>query len=122
MRGVVWPQAAAKPGEKPIATAKMKRIAKTFPGFRLAADVIDFIDWVADYTLFPRGTVLRMVMRGGTQLDAPKPQTGYFPADKLPDDLRLTPARRKSCRCRQGPEPTCLRPGFGDARSRSQMG
>ncbi len=95
VRGVVWPQPAAKSGEKQIATAKMKRIAKTFPGFRLAPDLIDFIDWVADYTLFPRGTVLRMVMRGGTQLDAPKPQTGYFPVDKLPDDLRLTPARTK---------------------------
>ncbi|MCC6983378.1 MAG: primosomal protein N' [Bauldia sp.] len=57
----------------------------------LGADTRRFVDWVADYTLTPRGMILRMVLRSPGAL-APEPTTTAVRlAGPLPE--RLTPAR-----------------------------
>ncbi len=102
VRGVVWPPPkpalkaeATEAASKPIDPAKLKEIKQSFPVLRMASDLIDFIDWVAEYTLFPMGTVLRLVLRSGAQLDAPKAQIGYGMAEAIPPAMKLTPARQK---------------------------
>lgn len=85
--GVVWPGApdAVDPG-------KLKPIAKKLPAEPLAASVIDFIDWVSAYTMFPPGAVLRLVMRSGDALYPPKGAPGFVATGKPP--ARMTPERR----------------------------
>jgi primosomal protein N' (replication factor Y) len=53
----------------------------------------DFIDWVARWTLAPRGGVLRMAVRAPVATAAPSPKWGVRKTGKPPD--RLTPARAK---------------------------
>ena len=49
--------------------------------------------WAARYTMFPLGAVLRLVMRSGDGLSAPKGVTGYRRAATPPADIKITPAR-----------------------------
>lgn len=89
VRGVVW---TGQPDEQ-LAPDKIKMIERKFDFPGLVPEIIDFITWVADYTLTPLGLVLRMVMRKGSFLDTPKPITAYL---ANPDFLaqKLTPQRR----------------------------
>jgi primosomal protein N' (replication factor Y) len=57
--GCVWPAGRAR---KPP-TAKLKPISAPLDAPRFAQELMKFIDWVADYTLAPRGMVLRMVLK-----------------------------------------------------------
>lgn len=58
---------------------------------------LDFLKWVADYTVQPAGSVLRMGIAGGQRFRPPKPQTGYRLTGADPETLglRLTDARKK---------------------------
>lgn len=78
VRGVVWIDAA----DDKVPDSKLKPIAHRLPVPGLSHDVMRFVDWVAHYTLFPRGSVLRMVMRAGQALDPVKGQTGFIRADQ----------------------------------------
>lgn len=89
--GVVWPTGAAE-GGKPAAIEKLKPIAEVLDGPSLTGDLIDFIEWAAGYTLFPLGSVLRMVMRSGDNAIKPNALTGYRAAGAAPS--RLTPQRQ----------------------------
>src|SRR5277367_6342622 len=53
----------------------------------------DFIDWVARWTLAPRGSVLRMAVRAPEATAAPPPKWGYRKTGNYP--ARLTPARTR---------------------------
>ncbi len=57
--GCVWPSA---PRELP-AGAKLKSISAPLDIPPLSAELVKFIDWIADYTLAPRGMVLRMALK-----------------------------------------------------------
>lgn len=84
--GVVWP------GEGEDApAAKLKTVSETLDAPPLSADVIDFIDWAARYTMFPSGSILRMTMRSGDWLQPPAAQTGYVASGVGPE--RMTPQR-----------------------------
>ncbi len=84
--GVIWP------GEfDDVAPGKLKSIEKICAAPPLPRDLIDFIEWTAGYTMFPLGSVLRMVMRSGDMVEKPSMQTGYVLADAIPS--RLTPQR-----------------------------
>lgn len=55
-----------------------------------------FIEWVAAYTMAPVGAVMRMAVSVSAALEDPRALTAYTRAEgDLPDDLRLTPARRR---------------------------
>lgn len=84
--GVVWP---GEPDDVPA--RKLKRVARVLPAEPLAPDVIDFIGWVAAYTMFPLGAALRLVMRSGDALDPPKGATAYVSTGVTPG--RMTNAR-----------------------------
>ncbi len=45
--------------------------------------LIDFVDWVADYTLYPAGAVLRMVISVPAALEPPKQVTLYKVANEI---------------------------------------
>ena len=53
----------------------------------------DFIDWVARWTLAPRGAVLRMATRAPEATEAPAAKFGVRAIGKLPE--RMTPARTR---------------------------
>ncbi len=85
--GVVWPGAS---DEAP--PEKLKTIAERIDAPPLAGDLVDFIAWTAGYTMFPLGSVLRMVIRSGDFASPPKMQSGYVLSDVSP--RRLTPQRQ----------------------------
>jgi len=90
VRGVVWPGAP----DETVDAARLKSATPIGDLPPLAPDVIDFVDWVAAYTMSPAGSVLRLVMRGGDALEAPAGQVGYRLVGPLPE--RLTAPRRKA--------------------------
>lgn len=91
VRGVVWPADTSQGGEAAVAPDKLKPVSAVCDAPRLSADLIDFVAWSAQYTMFPVGSVLRMVMRSGDFIEKPSMQTGYVPTGASPK--RLTPQR-----------------------------
>jgi primosomal protein N' (replication factor Y) len=63
----------------------------------------DFIDWVARWTLSPRGSVLRMAMRAPEVAEAPAPKFGFRATGKPPQ--RITPARARVLAALENAEP-----------------
>jgi primosomal protein N' (replication factor Y) len=59
----------------------------------LNAELRSFVDWVSDYTLAPRGMVLRMALRMGEHLGRPRDRIGVRLA--APPPARITAARRR---------------------------
>jgi len=89
--GVVWGVAGEGEAGEGAPAGKLKTISEVAPAPPLSADMIDFIAWTARYTMFPLGSVLRMVMRSGDGLAVPAKQTGYVLAGARPS--RMTPQR-----------------------------
>ncbi|MEO1135055.1 MAG: primosomal protein N' [Pseudomonadota bacterium] len=91
--GVVWP---AGRNADPLASLnpdKIKDLAKVFATPPLSPALIDFVNWVADYTMFPKGAVLRMVMRAPDAFEGPPMQPAYVKG-AVPEGLRLTAQRK----------------------------
>jgi len=59
----------------------------------LKTELRGFVDWVANYTLSPRGMVLRMALRMGEHLGPERARMGVRLVGAAPQ--RLTPARRR---------------------------
>ena len=87
--GVVW----AADDEKPPPTARLKAVAAVIDAPRLPKSVMAFVDWVAAYTMFPAGAVLRLVMRSGDALRPIRSITALRHTGASPE--RMTPAREK---------------------------
>ncbi|THD47636.1 MAG: primosomal protein N' [Bradyrhizobium sp.] len=85
--GVVW---ALRQG----AAGNLKSVAARRDWPPLSQSMRDFIDWVAKWTLAPRGMVLRMATRGPEGLAAPAARLGVRPTGKPP--ARMTPARQRT--------------------------
>jgi primosomal protein N' (replication factor Y) len=85
--GCVWPEgrAQAPPG------ARLKSISAPLDAPPFATELVKFIDWVADYTLAPRGMVLRMALRLDEQGETPR--TGVRISGGAPK--RMTAARER---------------------------
>jgi len=104
--GVVWPGGGENDGgETP--PNKLKQIIEICDAAPLAPDIIDFVEWMARYTLFPAGSVLRMVMRSGDGLRPPKMQTGYVASGASPG--RMTPQRKAVLDAAMGRAPMSAR-------------
>ncbi|MGH6662788.1 MAG: replication restart helicase PriA, partial [Rhodospirillales bacterium] len=87
--GVVWGK-----GEGGVAEGKLKDVVGRLDCPPLDATARAFIDWVAQYTLNPRGAVLKMAMSVPDALTPPKPVTAYALAPDAPA-LRMTKARER---------------------------
>ncbi len=88
--GVVWAD-DAKPS--PRLHNRMKDVADKLDVPPLRNELRTFVDWVADYTLSPRGMVLRMALRMGEHLGPARERIGVRLGGPPPP--RLTPARAR---------------------------
>ena len=90
--GVVWGEA-----EGGVEEAKLRSVSTVYDVPPLTDVSRRFVDWVARYTLYPPGAVLRMVMSTPEALEPPKPMIAYARTALDPEEagLRVTPARRR---------------------------
>jgi primosomal protein N' (replication factor Y) (superfamily II helicase) len=86
--GVVW---AADVEVRPGLHNRLKDVAEKLDLPPLKPELRNFIDWVADYTLTARGTVLRMALRMGEHLGPARERVGVRLAGVAPE--RMTAAR-----------------------------
>ncbi|MEZ5982149.1 MAG: primosomal protein N' [Parvularculaceae bacterium] len=87
--GVVWPADAGENEE--FDASKLKAVAEKVGAPPLAGEILDFLAWVAAYTMFPLGSVLRLSMRSGEALAPPQGLFGYRASGAAPD--RMTAQR-----------------------------
>ena len=87
---VVWGAAAGDVNPSKLKSVVLKHKAKPMP-----KAVRDFIDWVAEYTMTPRGFVLKMALSVPGGLEPPKPAKGYQYINK--DILKLKITDRQRC-------------------------
>ncbi|WP_280776192.1 primosomal protein N' [Rhizobium sp. SG_E_25_P2] len=85
--GVVWDDESADQ----IDPKKLKPITAVFDCPPLKADMRQFIDWVAGYTLTPPGLVARMALRAPAAFDPEPMVEGLRVTETRPE--RMTPAR-----------------------------
>jgi primosomal protein N' (replication factor Y) (superfamily II helicase) len=88
--GVVWTK---DPAFDPRLDNRLKQVEGKLDYPPLTPELRKFIDWVADYTLTARGTVLRMCLRMGTQLGPERVRIGVRLAG--PPPARMTAARQR---------------------------
>ena len=91
--GVVW---AENHNPNPRLDNRLKDVAGKLDVPPLRPELRAFIDWVATYTLAPRGTVLRMSLRMGEHLGPERLRVGVRLAG--PHPARMTPARERVLR------------------------
>jgi primosomal protein N' (replication factor Y) len=85
--GVVWGAGAGD-----VDARKLREIYGRRDVPALSPALIQLVDWVSRYTLYPQGAVLRMVLSVPDALDPPKPGTAYTLAVD-PPGFRATKAR-----------------------------
>lgn len=88
--GVVWAENATP---EPRIHNRIKDVSEKLDYPPLQAELRTFVDWVAGYTLSPRGMVMRMTLRMGDELGPERVRLGVRLIGKPPE--RLTPARRR---------------------------
>ncbi len=86
--GVVW-----LGGNPPPPSAKLKPVSAKLDFPPLSDELIRFIDWVADYTLTPRGMVLRMALRFDAEIGEGRTRIGVRLKGEKPQ--RMTAARER---------------------------
>ncbi|RZO67503.1 MAG: primosomal protein N' [Parvularculaceae bacterium] len=92
--GIIWAGSsdAARPGVDP---SKLKRIDHVVDAPGLSPEILDFVAWVAGYTMAPLGAVLRLVMRTGGALTPPAGRMSYTLSPGGSGHMsNLTPARK----------------------------
>jgi len=94
--GVVW-------GIREGGGDNLKSIVEVRDWAPLRHPLRDFIDWVARWTLAPRGSVLRMAVRTPEATAAPAPKFGLRKTGKLPE--RMTPTRARVLAALEGDAP-----------------
>jgi primosomal protein N' (replication factor Y) len=76
-----------------IAHNRLKDIAARHDVPPVPHGIRRLVDWIADYTLAPRGMVLRMALRAPDDLAPPRPRIGVRTTGQPPG--RMTPARAR---------------------------
>ncbi|MEP9354106.1 primosomal protein N' [Xanthobacter sp. KR7-65] len=90
--GVVWPKAQGA-SAKAVDAGKLKAVKAKLDYVPLPPDLVKLIDWMADYTLAPRGMVLRMALRHGESPGAARERVGVRLTGEQP--ARVTAARAR---------------------------
>lgn len=94
--GVVWEIKDASTGTK----SNLKRIVSKADALPLSGELRQFIDWVARYTMSPRGSVLRMSLRAP---DIDRPERVQVGVRLLgPPPKRMTPGRARVIAAAEG--------------------
>ncbi|MGC2601844.1 MAG: DEAD/DEAH box helicase family protein, partial [Rhodomicrobium sp.] len=89
--GVVW--RASGSGQKPFDPKKLKAVIAALDVPPLPPVNLAFADWVANYTLAPKGMVLQMMMSARLVFEAEEPRWGFRLGGAAP--ARLTQARER---------------------------
>ncbi len=89
--GVVWHESTG--GGKPVDPKKLKALIEKLDTPRLPSINLAFADWVAHYTLAPKGMVLQMMMSARLVFEAEEPRWGFRLSGGQPG--RLTDARQR---------------------------
>lgn len=87
--GVIW-----GPGTGDVDPAKLREVIARREVAPLPSALVQLVDWVSRYTLYPQGAVLRMALSVPDALDPPKPTTVYTLASHVPE-YRTTKARER---------------------------
>ncbi|WP_245883993.1 primosomal protein N' [Hartmannibacter diazotrophicus] len=87
--GAVW----SVGGTSSVPAKKLRPIELVFSIAPLSDTLRELLDWVARYTLTPRGMMLRMVLRSPEALEPEAPVTGVIRDGDAPE--RMTDARRR---------------------------
>ena len=95
--GVVWER---DPSAKAVDPKKLKAVIDRFDLPPLADHARRFADWVANYTLSPKGMVLKMMMSAGDVFTPDTPRWGYKLAGPPPS--RLTAERKRVIETAEG--------------------
>ncbi len=85
--GVIW-----GPGSNEFNKARIKEVIARMDAPPISPVMIRFIEWVAAYTVSPKGAVLKMAMSVPAALSPPKPVVAYV-CGTGPGDIRMTAAR-----------------------------
>src|SRR6201991_4611698 len=88
--GVVWAENA---NPDPRLHNRLKEVAEKLDVSSLKPELRSVVDWVANYTLRPRGMGLRMCLRMGENLGPERTRAGVRLTGDPPK--RLTPARQR---------------------------
>ena len=91
VRGVVWALHDSDMPDDGLDPAKLKYVIGKCYVPPLPEKLVDFVSWMAAYTVTAPGAVLRMVMRVPAALEPPKSLTAYIIDG--PPPTRMTPAR-----------------------------
>lgn len=108
--GVIWekhqlPKGISLPEEAPKKIKKIKPILSTLSVPPLPTILLQFIDWVAAYTLSSPGMVLAIALRGiQTYASTNTAKTGWILSDLSTNTIRMTPAREKIIQFLKGKE------------------
>ena len=86
--GVVWGEG----DPSGVAEERLRDVAARLDCPPMPESLRTLVDWVARYTLSPRGAVLRMAMSIPEALEPAPPRAGYAIADPMPE-FRMTAAR-----------------------------
>ncbi len=95
--GVVWER---DENAKPVDPRKLKAVIDRFELPPLPEAARRFADWVARYTLSPRGMVLKMMMSAADVFSPDMPRWGYKLAG--PPPARLTAERKRAIEAAEG--------------------
>lgn len=87
--GVVWGESRTAD----VPAKRLKSIIEVVNAPRLPWVSRRLVEWVADYTLSPRGMVLKMMMSVPRAFEPQEPRFGYRATGPPPE--RMTPARQK---------------------------
>src|ERR1700751_3021825 len=87
--GAVWAEGVMRPG----LDNRLKDIEEKVDVPALLPELRRFVDWVANYTLSPRGMIIRMALRLGEPLRTARMRAGGRPAGTAPE--RMTAARTR---------------------------
>ncbi len=93
--GVVWALSGSGGGDE-VPEEKLKAVAERLPVPPLPPKLVQFIDWVAAYTLSPPGSVLRLALRSREALLPPRMLKTYVLSGEMP--ARITSARERVIR------------------------
>ena len=98
--GVVWDEAGGNDADEAVPESRLKCVAERLDVPPLPREMRRLVDWVASYTMAPRGAVLRMAMSVEDALEPRRALSGVALAPGAPDPAApgaslLTAARRR---------------------------
>jgi primosomal protein N' (replication factor Y) (superfamily II helicase) len=85
------------PGGDDVAEERLRGVIRSFDVPPIPDSVLDLVDWVAAWTLAPRGSVLRMAISSPGALEPPPSSVVLTSVSEVawPPNTRMTPARRR---------------------------